>query len=427
HVHGGIKVPPLVLEEAPLCSFPAGCVELYELGIDAGEEERQPDGYCSECSDGPAPSEVRPVMPSRRDAERGRRVSFDAPEEDPMSIAASEEGITPDEVEESAEQLPPVAAAQSEADAELAAMLLRAAKSIGQPRPAPVPFFLEVHEELTKTWKAPYSARTCPGSSLLTTLDDGAARGYVDVPQVECAVAVHLCPQNAATWRNHPRLPSKACKISSALAAKAYSAAGQAASALHAMAILQVHQAQALKQLHEGRPDKRVMQELRTATDFALRATKVTVRHLWLNLAQMADADKVRFLDAPISQDGLFGDTFSAVQKQTEAIKHILPRRESTKLPAAKPSSARRRGRPPAASTPAPPPREQPARQRSGPETGDLEMGEIVLRGTSTSAPLPPGEGRGLVSLLPPLTPLTFLRLGLGWFFFRKTKHLGDR
>ncbi len=37
-----------------------------------------------------------------------------------------------------------------------------------------------------------------------------------------------------------------------ALTAKAYSATGQAASAVHAMAILQVHQAKALKQMHEG-------------------------------------------------------------------------------------------------------------------------------------------------------------------------------
>ncbi|KAL0195046.1 hypothetical protein M9458_008618, partial [Cirrhinus mrigala] len=44
----------------------------------------------------------------------------------------------------------------------------------------------------------------------------------------------------------------------------------------------------------------------------------------------------------------LFGDTFSAVQKQTEAIKHILPRRDLHLLVA--------EGAPPAASTPAPPP-----------------------------------------------------------------------
>ncbi len=144
------------------------------------------------------------------------------------------------------------------------------------------------------------------------------------------------------------------------------------------MAILQVHQAKALKQVHEGSTDPGLMQELRTATDFALRATKVTVRslgkamstmvvqerHLWLNLAEMKDVDKARFLDAPISQGGLFGDTvegfaqqFSAVQQQTEAIQHILPWRDapSTAAPGARPQSARRRGRPPASSRAAPP------------------------------------------------------------------------
>ncbi len=115
-------------------------------------------------------------------------------------------------------------------------------------------------------------------SSVLTTLDGGAARGYAGIPQVERAIAVHLCPQNAATWRNCPCLPSKACKLTDALAAKAYSAAGQAASALHAMAILQVHQAKALKQVHEGITDPGLMQELRTETDFALRVKKVTER-----------------------------------------------------------------------------------------------------------------------------------------------------
>ncbi|KAL0165941.1 hypothetical protein M9458_037785, partial [Cirrhinus mrigala] len=104
--------------------------------------------------------------------------------------------------------------------------------------------------------------------SFLTTLDGGEARGYVDVPRVELAVAAHLC---------------------------------QAASALHAMAILQVHQAKALKKLHEGSPESGLMQELRTLTDFVLRLTNVQVMstmvfqecHLWLNLAQMRDADKV--------------------------------------------------------------------------------------------------------------------------------------
>ncbi len=90
-----------------------------------------------------------------------------------------------------------------------------------QPRPIPVPFFPEVHEELTKSWMAPFTARSRSSvSSVLTTLDGGAARGYADIPQVERAVAVHLCPRNAATWRNRPRFPSKACKLTAALSAE---------------------------------------------------------------------------------------------------------------------------------------------------------------------------------------------------------------
>lgn len=78
------------------------------------------------------------------------------------------------------------------------------------------------------------------------------------------------------------------------------------------MAILQVYQAIALKDLHEGSPDPEVMQELCTAPNYPLWATKVTTQpldlstlvvqehHLWLNLAKMRDAEKVCFLDAPI-------------------------------------------------------------------------------------------------------------------------------
>ncbi|KAL0161743.1 hypothetical protein M9458_045468, partial [Cirrhinus mrigala] len=73
--------------------------------------------------------------------------------------------------------------------------------SAALPRPNPVPFFPEVHEELVRTWRVP--------SSPLATLDGGAAGGYVAVPQVERVI----------TWRDRPHLPSRA----------AYHAAGQAA------------------------------------------------------------------------------------------------------------------------------------------------------------------------------------------------------
>ncbi len=117
------------------------------------------------------------------------------------------------------------------------------------------------------------------------------------------------------------------------------------------MAILQVHQAKALKQVHEGSTDPGLMQELRTATDFALRATKVTARslgkamstmvvqehHLWLNLAEMKEGRWQGTLSRRLG----FAQQFSAVQQQTEAIQHILPQRDapSTATPGARPQS----------------------------------------------------------------------------------------
>ncbi len=121
-----------------------------------------------------------------------------------MSIAASGDGFTSSE-DEGAVGLPPLGVVATTApDPELTAMLARAAVSIGlevngmpspepsrlddwflragrgsQPRSAPVPFFPEVPEELTKSWMAPFMARSrSSASSILTTLDGGAARGY---------------------------------------------------------------------------------------------------------------------------------------------------------------------------------------------------------------------------------------------------------
>ncbi len=76
-------------------------------------------------------------------------------------------------------------------------------------------------------------------------------------------------------------------------------AAGQAGMALHTMAILQVHQADVLKEMDEGDSlTPEAVKELRKAKDLALRVTKHTARtvgrsmvgsvttehHLWLNL-----------------------------------------------------------------------------------------------------------------------------------------------
>ncbi len=108
-----------------------------------------------------------------------------------------------------------------------------------------------------------------------------------------------------------------------------------------------------------------------------------------------------------MSQTGLFGDAvekfaqqFSAAQKQTEAIRHILPRRAaaaSTRPPAAVPRSTRRRGRPP--------PNQAASVEASGPETDDPGMEMFALR-EMVNAPLPPPEEGRAENLLFPFLPL---------------------
>ncbi len=115
------------------------------------------------------------------------------------------------------------------------------------------------------------------------------------------------------------------------------------------MAILQAYQADVLKEMDEGTDlTPEAVKELRRATDLALRATKHTARavgrsmagsvaverHLWLNLTEIREKEKVFLLDAPISQSGLFGEAVSSVVEkfrsattQSAALKQFMPRR----------------------------------------------------------------------------------------------------
>lgn len=129
---------------------------------------------------------------------------------------------------------------------------------------------------LTPSWLLCLQGGKLSGSSAVTILDGRVAQGYSEFPQVKNVILVHLSPQNTAPGRNRQSLPSRACKFTSSLKVRAYNAIGQTASALYAKAILQVYQAKALKDLHEGSPDPEMMQELHLATDYVIQATKVT-------------------------------------------------------------------------------------------------------------------------------------------------------
>ncbi|KAL0197791.1 hypothetical protein M9458_006331, partial [Cirrhinus mrigala] len=230
---------------------------------------------------------------------------------------------------------------------------LQSGRQVAAPQ-RPAPFFPEVHEEISRSWRSPYSAQAqAAGLRMLSSVDGADRWGYTKPPPVEEVVAAHLCP-SARGWKSAPSLPSKPCRTTSHIADKAYMAAGQAASAIHTMAVLQAFQAKMLHTLDEEGPDSAAFKKLRSATDLALRATKkmaqgigrckgslVTLqRHLWLTLTDMRESEKAQLLDAPISPLGLFGDAvgsfsekFLEAQKQSKAMSHFLPKRDRSAAP----------------------------------------------------------------------------------------------
>ncbi len=85
------------------------------------------------------------------------------------------------------------------------------------------PFFPEVHEELTRSWWALYSAHLrASSSSALISVDGAEEKGYEKMSPLDESVAVHLCPPTTIGWTAKAAHPSKPCKTTSA---------GQAASA----------------------------------------------------------------------------------------------------------------------------------------------------------------------------------------------------
>ncbi len=213
-----------------------------------------------------------------------------------------------------------------------------------------LPFFSDLHREISSSWKQPFSSRlTNAAAADFTNLVGSVEQGYTAMPVIEDTLASHLSPSLAPSWKSRPLLPSKPCRTTSALIGKSYIAAGQAGMALHTMAILQAYQADVLKEMDEGTGlTPEAVKELRRATDLALRATKHTARavgrsmaasvaaerHLWLNLTEIREREKTFLMDAPISQSGLFGEAVSAVvdkfrsaKTQSAALSQFMPRR----------------------------------------------------------------------------------------------------
>ncbi len=119
-----------------------------------------------------------------------------------------------------------------------------------KPERRKLPFFSDLHQEISRSWKQPFSSRlTNAAAADFTNLVVSVEQGYTAMPVVEDTLASHLSPSLAPSC---PLLPSKPCRTTSALIGKSYIAAGQAGMALHTMAILQAYQADVLKEMDEG-------------------------------------------------------------------------------------------------------------------------------------------------------------------------------
>ncbi|KAA0713315.1 hypothetical protein E1301_Tti009265 [Triplophysa tibetana] len=216
-----------------------------------------------------------------------------------------------------------------------------------QPPCRNLPFFPDLHTELSKTWKNPYSSHAFkPSTSIYSSIVGLQEHGYGAMPKVEEALEGLLSPSTASPGRK-PALPSRMCRNTSILVGRAYAAAGQAGASLHTLGLLQAYQADLLKDLDQGGGlDGAAVQELRRATDLALRTTKQTARAigrsmaslvlieriLWLDLTAIRGNDKLLLLNAPIVPRGLFGESHNAVmdkhleaKKQFESFKSPLP------------------------------------------------------------------------------------------------------
>ncbi len=175
--------------------------------------------------------------------------------------------------------------------------------------------------------------------------------------------------------------------------------------ALHTMAVLQVYQADLLKDLDQGQglPPEAVS-ELRRTTDLALRATKQTTaaigrsmaamvateRHLWVNLMDIGEEEKRFLLDAPVSPSKLFitsvetvVDKFKKAKARSAAYKSCIPRRsrsepEHRRRPGPSWSAGRRQGQVTSVVNCGPPPQKSKSQKRR--ELRD-KRGETVRHG----------------------------------------------
>ncbi len=206
----------------------------------------------------------------------------------------------------------------------------------------PLPFFQDLHQEVSRSWKQPFLVRITKAADF-ATVSKMAKHGYGAMPTVEETLATHLAPNSAPSWKSRPLLPSKPCRITSSLVEKSL---GRLQPLCILWACFKPIRQSFSKSWIKGKASL-LLRRLRRA-ELMLRATKHTARavgrsmagmvsferHLWLTLTGIKEKDKSFLLDAPISKYGLFGysvttvvEKFRSAKQQFPAFHQLIPRR----------------------------------------------------------------------------------------------------
>ncbi|KAL0196766.1 hypothetical protein M9458_005306, partial [Cirrhinus mrigala] len=297
---------------------------------------------------------VHPVGSPMDSSQYGLDLLFGAPAEE--KAGSSESEGEPSEADVTADFAAPAAESQSVDDAEMAAALQRAARETGvvwvpppspepsrlddwflgsrrdsRPRSSPVLFFPEVHEELTKLRRAPLSARSLYANSpSLTTPHHPRWRSSGG--ESDCDA---LMPAKRRLLEGPPETP-----VQGLLTRPLGKLRPPCTPWLSCRSTKPRFSKTCTRMNCVQRPT--MLCELRRA----MSTMVVQEHHLWLNLAEMRDAEKVRFLDAPISQAGLFGETVEEFAQQGHQTHPASACSERPAPPKQQPPPAPHRGRP---------------------------------------------------------------------------------
>lgn len=104
------------------------------------------------------------------------------------------------------------------------------------PAPVSLPFLPDLHSEIEKVWKNPYSACNHQCQHANANIEAMCEHGCESMPPIEEMFASYLS-LGETSMQKAPALPSKPLKTTSRINGRAYVAAGQAGAALHTIAM----------------------------------------------------------------------------------------------------------------------------------------------------------------------------------------------